>query len=1141
MNQNFSHYHLFISIKSLSLTNPYLIKLLQICLISLCISCTKPQAAAEDSLDYLPAQDSQDPNCPTEIKHQGLPPGTQEIHHDIDYWIETWASQFNLKKEILSPKAIEAHRMALAQESLPEEVQGELKGQMDLKLTLSKDQLEEKLHGRLKYLKNLIDQGHLVSWSKEALDEDEIEAFLPESHRVVQPSLHVALSELQVHCGPYPKALKRLDADHSINRNACTRIKPQAPLEILAHSPQGMKLVRSRLALGWLTEDAQISPALTQAQKEDYLGQSFVYEPLPTNPESEAFKQALAQQDVTLSPLGGTRFPLVNSTLIQPDEPEPPPQVWIAHQKGITPLAMSETKLNLSSPGDLLKFNRQNVLRVLFGMLDQNYGLGGAEGGVDCSRMVVNAFEPFGLNPPRYSGHQAHMGSFGVEVSQISNEREKLNLLNAAFQQGITLLYLPGHIMVYLGMDQEGVPRAFHAFADYQQLCESGTGESKVRVNKVGVTDLDRGKGSSKGSYLSRITRLVVLGGSPGPALDGLAYKRVSAPIVKPPRTQCRRTKNRARIFTSPRQPHRNQKTRIMITQPQDDPPAVLSLFGPNDEVITPQLTRLGGPPFTYYTEGLVLNSGRWRAAFGEGNELYSCTHFEVKSRSKAPPMSEYIWEPEEEWSTHTETLFSAFVERLFQYPLEEDHSWTNLQDLLMVKEKNLLFNHFAQDEDRLLKLQPDCADLPYTLRAYFAWKLRLPFNYMSCTRGNKRKAPQCMDRVDSRVPRNGKKLGDDFQWFAKRGVAGHVHSASARTLPQDDKTELYPIALNRAALRPGIVFADPYGHILLIAGWEKQPLNGYGILIGADGQPDGTIGRRRFWEGSFLFDPETKVVGAGFKAFRPLVKVKQPKTKKSKPKQTKLQNKKDELLSTDGPEWRPLNNEELSQKRMGALAWSDQQYRGSRLDFYDRMNSLSSPRPVEVSAQLTALIEALHESARRRVLSVDNGENWIKTHRKRRMKMPSGYAIFQTAGAWEDFATPSRDMRLLIALDTVLDLPKAFTRNPQRFGVQASEVSKILPKLQTELQTALQAKSIEYTKSNGESQSLSLWDLSQRLSAFEVAYNPNDCVEIRWGASKESDEYKTCKRHAPRSQLRKMKRYRAWFRDRRRPPRGTR
>ncbi len=1153
MNQNDLYSHSPIQNQNARLAYTHLIKLLQLCIVSLCLSCNKPQASAEDTHDVQDQQASEQQSigiCPSEIAHKGLPDGTQALHHDIDYWIETWASQFNsLEQELLSSQAIEAHRMALAQEKLPTGIQGELKGQMDLGTSLSKETIEEKLSGRLSYLKKMIDAGDLVSWNKESLDEDEVNAFLPSAHRLVQPTMHVALTELQLQCGPYPKALKKLTADQSINRNACTRIKPQAPLEVLAHSPQGMKLVRSRLAIGWLTKDAQISPALNQAQKQDYLGQNFIYEPLLSSQKSEHFKNILSKHQVLLSPLAGTRFPLVATPLLKPDQPEPPPQIWIANAQGITTLDLSETQLQLSSPkssplGAILKFNRRNLLQVLFSMLGQQYGLGGAGGGVDCSRLIVNALEPFGLNPPRYSGHQAHMGSFSIDVSQINSDREKLNLLNAAFKQGITLLYLPGHIMVYLGLDQEGIPRVFHAFADYQQVCESGTGETTIRVNRVAVTDLARGQGSSKGSYLSRITRVVVLGGSSGPALDGLARKRVPAPILKPRRKQCRRTKNRARIFTSPHQPHRNQPTRLMVTLPQADPPASLTLFGPNDEILSPKLSRLGGPPFTYYSEGLSLKSGQWRVAYGEGNELYSCTHIEVKSRAKSPKLSEYIWDPQEEWSAHTETLFSAFVEKLFQYPLEEDHSWTNLQDLLMVSEKNLLFNHFSQEEDTRLKLQPDCADLPYTLRAYFAWKLRLPFNYMTCTRGNKRKAPQCMDRVDSRVPREGKKLGDDFQWFAKRGVAGHVHSASARTLPTDDETELYPVALTRAALRPGIVFADPYGHILLIAGWEKQPLNGYGILIGADGQPDGTIGRRRFWEGSFLFDPETKVVGAGFKAFRPLVKVKESKKSNKKHKgRKKSKNKKSNLdpKQVGEAQWRPLSNEELNYKRMGDLAWSDQQYQGSRLDFYDRMNSLSSPRPVEVSAQLNALIEALHESARRRVLSVDNGENWIKEHKKRRMKMPSGYAIFQTAGPWEDFATPSRDMRLLIALDTVLDLPQAFNRNPQRFGVTANEVPKMLPKLKAELSTALKAKTIQYTKSNGESQTLSLWDLSQRLGAFEVAYNPNDCVEIRWGAPQESEEYQTCKRHAPRSQLRKMKRYRAWFKDRKRPPRGTR
>ena len=156
-------------------------------------------------------------------------------------------------------------------------------------------------------------------------------------------------------------------------------------------------------------------------------------------------------------------------------------------------------------------------------------------------------------------------------------------------------------------------------------------------------------------------------------------------------------------------------------------------------------------------------------------------------------------------------------------------------------------------------------------------------------------------------------------------------------------------------------------------------------------------------------------------------------------------------------------------------------------------------------------------------------------------MKMPSGYSIFLTTGPWEDFATPSRDMRLLIAIDTVLDIPSAVRRNPQRFGIQPQRLDDTINALQVELKEALMARTFEYTKSDGQSQTISLWDLTQRLKAMEVAYNPNDCVEVRWGAPKGSQERSTCQRAAPRGQRRKMARYRSWFRERRRPARGTR
>lgn len=1120
------------------------------------VACADPQHDQRSRGGISALGDDEDVSCPAEIQHQGLPPGTEAIHHDIDYWIDTWASHFDLDEVLLSPLEVGAHNRALL-EGEGQSEGPEIRGQIDLSAPLDQEKFTAQVRGRLTFVTDLMREGKYVRWDGQPLSEEEIDALL-ELPSLTPAEVRIALRPFQILCAPYPDPIKRLDWDHAIDRNACTRVKPQAPIQLIGPRVNGLRLVRTRLAIGWIKEEeGMLSPPLTEEQRRDYLSSAFYYQPEKDLAERyERYQAELGSRGGALDPLGGVRFPLAHqapppdlqrqvadqetSGDVPDAEKTREPQVWLATPKGVEALSPLELGLIDESLTSEAPLTRRALLKGLFSQLGQSYGLGGGGDGVDCSRLIVNVLERFGLSTPRFSGHQANMGTFSVDLSAVKESREKLNLIEEASAQGVTLLFLPGHIAFYLGRDQEGIPRIFHAFADYQQVCEGGSGESKVRVNRVAVTDLDRGQGSSKGSYLERITRVIVLGGDPSSGLGlkaqgGLAEFRPAAQIVKPSRADCRRTKNRARIFSSPNEPHKGQKTRLMITRPRYDSPASLKLFGPNDQVLVPQLTRLGGPPYTYYSAPLELSEGTWRAAYGEGEDLHACTHIKVHPRPQTTQISKSFWDPQEEWSPHTETLYAAFIERLFQYPLDEDRSWTNLQDLLNVQEMNLLFDHLSSGEEARLQLQPDCADLPYTLRAYFAWKMRLPFQYMTCTRGSRKKAPRCVERFDSTLPRGekvGQAVGDEFQWFARRGIAGHVHSASARTLPDDSETELYPIKLTRESLRPGIVFADPYGHLLLIAGWSTQPLNGYGVLIGADGQPDGTIGRRRFWEGSFLFDPDKRLVGAGFKAFRPLIR------DQAEQGDRKRKSKKAEALP---PVWRPVSNEELQDLRWGALKWSEQQYQGTKQSFYDRMGELTSPRPIEVSAQLEALADALFESARRRVLSVDNGENWVKTNPKRTMKMPSGYSIFETAGPWEDFATPSRDMRLLIAIDTVLDLPSAVRRTPQRFGVRADQVEETVKEVERTLEAALRSRSFEYTKTNGAQQALTLWDLTQRLPAFEMAYNPNDCVEARWGAPEGSAERQSCTRSAPRDQHGRMGRYRSWFHERKRPPRGTR
>ena len=113
--------------------------------------------------------------------------------------------------------------------------------------------------------------------------------------------------------------------------------------------------------------------------------------------------------------------------------------------------------------------------------------------------------------------------------------------------------------------------------------------------------------------------------------------------------------------------------------------------------------------------------------------------------------------------------------------------------------------------------------------------------------------------------------------------------------------------------------------------------------------------------------------------------------------------------------------------------------------------------------------------------------------------------------------------------------------RNPARFGMNAEQATATSPEIEAELERALKARAFDYTKSDGQSHTISLWDLTLRQKDLEMAYNPNDCVETRWAAPKESAESTNCKRSAPKSQRRKMQRYRPWFSERKRPPRGTR
>jgi hypothetical protein len=108
-----------------------------------------------------------------------------------------------------------------------------------------------------------------------------------------------------------------------------------------------------------------------------------------------------------------------------------------------------------------------------------------------------------------------------------------------------------------------------------------------------------------------------------------------------------------------------------------------------------------------------------------------------------------------------------------------------------------------------------------------------------------------------------------------------------------------------------------------------------------------------------------------------------------------------------------------------------------------------------------------------------------------------------------------------------------AIARQPERYAMPKDKgVAQVEAELQNVLVSELAMRNFAYTRSDGSSWPLSLKVLD-RAAALEMAYNPNDCVELRWGAPPNSDEASTCERHASAEQRAKMIKYRSWFQER--------
>jgi hypothetical protein len=398
--------------------------------------------------------------------------------------------------------------------------------------------------------------------------------------------------------------------------------------------------------------------------------------------------------------------------------------------------------------------------------------------------------------------------------------------------------------------------------------------------------------------------------------------------------------------------------------------------------------------------------------------------------------------------------------------------------------------NPFRASDPAWASFRADCADLPYFLRFYYAWKRGLPFSYVSevSPRGRARDI-RYSARGNVVERRRDVPSGADALGVLAR-LQDDISSATYRLDPELEaplEQDFYSPALTAGAIRPGTVIYDPNGHLAVVFRIEHD-----GRIRYIDAHPDNSL-TRGFYDLRFV--RASPGMGAGFKNWRPL----------------QLVGARNVGGILFGGTMVPAPNGALpgfaltqyygtAGKNDGG--WRDGEFRlkGQKLDYYDYVRavlgggSLSFDPVREIGDMVTSNCADLTYRAD----AVDAALAAGLQNQAQPARLPQN--IYGTEGDWETWSTPSRDARLKTAFKNLRDTAERFVVLARARDPRLTWRGVNLPADLLAAYDAAAACRLSYVRSDGARVSLGYEEARQRL--FRMSFDPYHCIEHRWGAT---------------------------------------
>jgi hypothetical protein len=443
-------------------------------------------------------------------------------------------------------------------------------------------------------------------------------------------------------------------------------------------------------------------------------------------------------------------------------------------------------------------------------------------------------------------------------------------------------------------------------------------------------------------------------------------------------------------------------------------------------------------------------------------------------------------------WSERDEKGFEEFVQRIGESGCRTVHAClTAAASNPLYRASNPAGMHFYAD----------CADLPYMLRAYFAWKNGLPFSYSTAV------TPLGFSK-DIRYTARGNMVASrrdlvEAGLDARRAIPGIVDTISSahyryppsyvgRLLPDH-----YPVKISRESIKPGTVIYDPNGHVAVV--YKVTP---EGRIHYIDTHPDNSLTRGVYGK---AFARSTPAMGAGFKRWRPLTLV----GATQRPDGTLHGGRVALAHDKDIADWSDEQFFGTAKERPRGWQAGKFAHDGERLDYYDfvRKRLARTGFKYDPVDETRSIVRTLCEDLKYRVDAVDVAVKAGVHVRAQPDRLPNN--IYGTDGDWETYSTPSRDARLKTAFKELRDEVARFValadEGSDKLAYSGTNIRRDLRQVYLEETSAC---SVTYARGGGSEKQLSFGEVARRL--YRLSFDPYHCAERRWGAH-ETEELATC------------------------------